>query len=105
MSRERSSLTFILKLDAMQVNLLLYIHSNKAGKNVTTKTFSTLDSDPGWKGHPPPQDILDEPTFLTFLWKTRRTVYMQNSDLARLELEGTGRLVLKKTVFLRRRVR
>ena len=30
----------------MHVYLLLYIHSNNAGKNIITKTFSTLDSDP-----------------------------------------------------------
>ena len=71
--------------------LILYIPSNNAAKNIITKTFSILDLDPvrsRVEESPASQDTLGEPTFLTFLWKTRRTVYMRSTDLARLELEG-----------------
>ena len=51
-------------------------------------SWTQSPSNPGWKGHLPSQDTLGEPTFLTFLWKTHRTVSMRNTDLARLELEG-----------------
>ena len=53
--------------------------------------------DPNWKvqldsptrnPNSVPSLSLGEPTFLTFLRKTRRIVSMRNTDLARLELEG-----------------
>ena len=72
----------------MHVSLLhvLYIPSNNAGKNIITKTFNSLDSASVW-----PICVekftLDEPTFLTFLWKTRQTISMRNTNVARLELD------------------
>ena len=46
MSKERSSLAFILKLDA-HARRFITVHSlNNGGKNITTKTFNILDSGP-----------------------------------------------------------
>ena len=45
MSKERSNLTIILKLD-VYARTFITVHSlNNAGKNIFTKTFNILDSD------------------------------------------------------------
>ena len=75
----------------MHESLLLYIPSNNAGKNIITKSFNILDSDPvrsrvEWS--PAFSRYPERANFPYISLETRRTVSMGNTDLARLELEG-----------------
>ena len=45
MSKERSNLTIILKLDVYARSFITVHSLNNAGKNIFTKTFNILDSD------------------------------------------------------------
>ena len=88
MSNEHSSLTFILKLDA-NLSLLQYVPSNNTGEKITTKLSILYGGEvvPSGICAPPIRATLGEPTFLMFLCKTHQTVSVQNTNLARLELE------------------
>ena len=52
MSKERSSLTFILKLDA-HARKFITVHSlNNGGKNIITKTFNILEGSLAYSRYP-----------------------------------------------------